>query len=243
MPKWTPTTLKAHLVGELNVARNATGSSTRLADIVSEAYEDLWMEEEWRFRRRWGSFVTVAGTETAALTSVTDFDKLDSRFADDQDSYDDEHVIFTEEPEVFMHHQKAAATQTGYPDVALIEPTNDSGYTHLIRLAPIPNEVVTRNFPYLCTPPDLTVGGLPLWPYRFHSGWHKLAKAKALEAFRRNKAYETAMAIYDAWREKTVSKSNEFVRNSASAIEDGNNDIPALTSQGGADCVRLEPDG
>ena len=245
MPKWTPTTLGTHLIGELNVARNATGGSvpTRLASIIQEAYEDLWMAEEWRFRRRWSTFSTVASTETVALTAVTDFEKLDTRWVDDQDATADRQVVFTEDVEVFMRHQKSHAGQTGEPEVALIEPTDDSGYTHLIRLAPIPNAAVTLDFCYLSTPPTLGVSSVPLWPYRFFSGWHQLARAKALQAFRRNAAYQDALALYMGWLEKTLNKSNEFIRNSTPAIEEGNQDIPALLSQGGRDYVRLEPDG
>lgn len=74
--RWTVTTLTNHLLGELNLDRNAAGGSVpdRAKDIVRRCCTDLWDYYDWRHRIRkldLGIWETETGTCTGAAYSGT----------------------------------------------------------------------------------------------------------------------------------------------------------------------------
>ncbi len=221
---WTRTTLATHLMGELNDARNAAGGSVpdRLANLIHEAYKDLWLWEDWRMRRRRTTFSTAADTATVALPS--NFDKLDQQWVKENNENSARLLTFTDNVTVFESCALAYGTDTHRPRVALFEATTtDDAYSEQLRLTPTPDGAYTYDYYYLCTPPDLGVGDAALWPSRFEEGWAKLARSYALGGFRRKDESLIEYGRFRGWVNKALS-NNEAMVSSTPLIEDAEGD-------------------
>lgn len=76
MPAWTPNTLAAQILGELNQDRNADGGTipTRLLNCVMEAYEQLWETRDWTFRYDSDDSLPDAGGAISTVDEAPDLD-------------------------------------------------------------------------------------------------------------------------------------------------------------------------
>lgn len=233
MPKWTPTTLSAQLMGELNLARNAAGGAVpdRLDNIIDAAYEDLWMMYEWIFRQR--IYDLAVSSETTELPA--DFEKLETRWLLENSKLGN--IQFAQSPAIFETYRHRYTGTTSTPYIGVIEPTDDSveedgsgAFVNRLRLAPPPSGSFEYRMVYLCTPPTLASDGVPLWPYAFFTGWQLRAKYKALSAFFTTDKWVGARNQFLAWKKQAIEKNDETIVNSTPLIEDGYGDAVNLTS-------------
>jgi len=226
---WTPTTLTAQIVGELNTNPNADGGTVpaRLTNIVDEAYHDLWEEWDFKFRRIRGTLTTVASTATVILGA--DFAKLDELWVKENNRNGT--LVFTDDVQLFDDAVYRNQTQ-GPPRLAFVEPDTalTTSFLQRIRVTPTPDAVYTYPYSYLRYAPDLGSTSIPLWPLPFHRGWHYLALARAQRAFRRDEAWKETFAAYNAWLERAKSNNDETLASDTPIIRDATGDWAALPS-------------
>lgn len=229
MPAWTPTTLKAQIVGELNQARNAAGGTvpTRLANIITEAYEHIWYVQDWYFRRRRGTLTLAADDETEAMP--TDFDKFDQKWLEENNDHG--RLFITTDPQQFSDRLVELDAGSGTPRIAIVEPSVSEGaWAVQMRLAPACSKAFEYYYYYLVTAPAVGATATPLWPTPFNRLWHDLSLARAQRAFRRDDVWRETWAAFAGGMDHARSQNNETVSSSTPAIRDGYGDVGAMLS-------------
>lgn len=247
MAAYTPSSLAEHLLGELNVDRNAHGGTVpdRMEKVVQEAYEHLWECHDWLFRRTRDTVTLTAGTATADLPS--DFVKFDTRWMTENNQRGS--CLFTDDETTFEQWRDQYASNTSRPVIGIVEPDRTGEtYASVIRFAPTPSEAFEYTIIYICEAPAVTSSSTPMWPKAFFEGWKRLARYKAIAAFRRDKnAWEGPYRMWLAWLNRAMEQNNETMATSTPAIRDGYGDVGNLMSShflaggvAGADANRLD---
>ena len=162
MPQtWIPSTLATQLIGELNVARNATGGTVpdRLMNIIVESFNSLWECHDWIFRRRSGTLTFVSGTATDNMPN--DFEKLCPYWVGENNR--EGTLRFTDDEQEFERHRynnqtTSGTADTGTPHIAIIRANTtftSLSYAMLAYVVPTPEKALTYPFWYIRSSPDL----------------------------------------------------------------------------------------
>lgn len=227
---WTPTTLEAHIVGELHQDRNAAGGAvpTRLTSIVQDAYTDLWEMYDWNFARKLATLSITAADTTEQLP--TDFAKLDQKWLDENNR--NGAIKFTTDPQRYITHALRYIGQTGYPRVAIIEadPSVVDNLRWMVRFVPTASANVAYAYYYILVAPALDAAKSPMWSRPFHTGWALLALSYAQRAFTVGDRWKDTRALFEAWLVNAKEVNNETLSSDTPVIRDGYGDIMALPS-------------
>ena len=157
-----------------------TGVEGEIVRFVDYAYRDIQIEqEEWRFRTKRGSFVTVAGTRAYTISVTdTDFEKLLPSMAQDYSQFithyltatgvsDEQRLWFVPYEDWQQSWLEIGSRPQARPFNFTIEPDGQ------MALDPTPDAVYTVVFDYRRTLHELTTDsdattGTPIIPARFH---------------------------------------------------------------------------
>jgi len=224
---WTPTTLTAQILGELNQDRNATGGAVpdRLKNIVYECYRRIWVAHPFPFRKRRAELTLTASTDTIALAS--DFEKLDQKWLEETSNY--RKLRFTNDPQRFDSWRQLRSGAEGEPFVALIEADESGGFQ--ARVAPTPVSARTYIYYYICIPPDLATTSSPTWVQTpFDDIWHQFALARAMRQLDRDSNWQEPYSAYKSAIAKAIEEHSETMVSDTPTINDGYGDLQALAS-------------
>ena len=228
---WTPTTLCAHLIGEVNQDMNAAGGDipARMMTLVKAAYRDLWNMHEWRFRKRRETLTIAASAYTADCPS--DFEKLDQKWMEENNSHGT--LWFTADLQAFENRQSGHGSTPGTPEIALVEPDSDltGGYAEVFRVSPTALSEFTYPYVYLCYAPTLGDTDSPLWPQPWYTAWEFGARARAYYDFRCDKdAWKGPYNHFQGLVVTLKDKNDEYMVSSTPMIRDQTGDWDALAS-------------
>ena len=231
---WNKTTLIAQLVGEVNMARNATGGAVpdRATAIVAECYSRLWEMFPWKYRRRLATLTIAANGTTCQLPE--NFEKLDVQWLKENNRKGS--LLFTDDAQLFQDRVYAANSQTGVPSLALIAPdtTVTTYYAMMAHVDRAPTVQFTYPYWYLCLAPALGATDYPLWPKPFMGVWHDYCLFRLQRAFTGDDRWKETYAAWKAAVENAMTENNETLVNSTEAIQDAYGDLDALPSAFGA---------
>ena len=228
--RWTDNSLAAHLVGEVDVDRNAAGGSvpTRFLNLVVEAGMELWDSTDWVFRYTVGSLVTVASQ--AYVQMPDDFGELAQENLRCSTAATVLRVV-TDPVYWRAAADQYLSTDTSEPVLGCIirDASATENWRSKILLAPTPAAIYTYPYMYMIANP-WTAGDLadhdayPIWPDTFFVGWRLLAKYKIERAWGKKDEADESRKEFDRWMDKQKSENNEMLSRDNQRIQDGYRD-------------------
>ena len=222
--------MTAQIVGELNQDRNAAGGTVpdRLGNIVHEAYEDLWEEHDWLFKRVTATLTLTVDVATVDLPDA--FEKLDPKWIYENNRNGT--LFFTDEVHPFEDHVYLDADRTGIPCIARIKPdtTDTTKFVWQVEVTPTPNAAMTYRYVYLRYAPAIDTTTAILWPQPFFRGWHHLALARSQRAFVPDNRWQESYAAYGHWLDRAKRQNDETLRAATAKIHDGNGYFASVAS-------------
>ena len=192
-----------------------------VGNVTSEAYITIWTMYPWRFRktRDATTVVTVADTATVALPS--DFEKMDDRWMEDES--DNGEFVITQDVEEFEALRRANDSDTGVPQLALIEPDGSGAWQ--LRFTPTPDAAYTYTIVYLKMVDPLASTGTPAWPNTFHRGWHALSRLEAHRRFGSEDGERKAKDEFKDWYATAIAENDKQLTRPQRIERDAYNDF------------------